>query len=42
MIFENCDRIVFEVDSVTNMGSAQPIGERLLLLTGSTVYNMNK
>lgn len=27
MSFENCDRIVFEVDLVTNMGSAQLIVE---------------
>ncbi len=29
MIFENLDRIVFAGDSVTDMGSAQPIGEGL-------------
>lgn len=29
MIFENNDRIVFAGDSVTDMGSAQPIGEGL-------------
>lgn len=29
MIFENMDRIVFAGDSVTDMGSAQPIGEGL-------------
>mgnify|MGYP000521944632 FL=1 len=29
MIFENGDRIVFAGDSVTDMGSAQPIGEGL-------------
>ena len=27
MSFENCDRIVFEVDLVTNMGSSQLIVE---------------
>ena len=29
MIFENGDRIVFAGDSVTDMGSAQPVGEGL-------------
>ena len=29
MIFENLDRIVFAGDSVTDMGSAQPVGEGL-------------
>lgn len=29
MIFENYDRIVFAGDSVTDMGSAQPVGEGL-------------
>lgn len=29
MIFENMDRIVFAGDSVTDMGSAQPVGEGL-------------
>ena len=29
MIFENKDRIVFAGDSVTDMGSEQPIGEGL-------------
>lgn len=29
MIFENSDRIVFAGDSVTDMGSAQPVGEGL-------------
>lgn len=29
MIFENFDRIVFAGDSVTDMGSAQPVGEGL-------------
>lgn len=29
MIFENMDRIVFAGDSVTDMGSANPIGEGL-------------
>lgn len=27
MIFENMDRIVFAGDSVTDMGSVQPVGE---------------
>ena len=27
MIFENMDRIIFAGDSVTDMGSAQPVGE---------------
>ena len=30
MIFENYDRIVFAGDSVTDMGSLQPVGEGLL------------
>ena len=29
MIFEPMDRIVFAGDSVTDMGSAQPVGEGL-------------
>ena len=29
MIFENMDRIIFAGDSVTDMGSAQPVGEGL-------------
>ena len=29
MIFDNYDRIVFAGDSVTDMGSAQPVGEGL-------------
>lgn len=29
MIFENMDRIVFAGDSVTDMGSDQPVGEGL-------------
>lgn len=29
MIFDNMDRIVFAGDSVTDMGSAQPVGEGL-------------
>lgn len=29
MIFENMDRVVFAGDSVTDMGSAQPVGEGL-------------
>ena len=29
MIFENYDRIVFAGDSVTDMGSEQPVGEGL-------------
>ena len=29
MLFENMDRIVFAGDSVTDMGSAQPVGEGL-------------
>ena len=29
MIFEHCDRIVFAGDSVTDMGSQQPVGEGL-------------
>lgn len=29
MIFENYDRIVFAGDSVTDMGSMQPVGEGL-------------
>ena len=29
MIFENYDRIVFAGDSVTDMGSVQPVGEGL-------------
>lgn len=29
MLFENYDRIVFAGDSVTDMGSAQPVGEGL-------------
>ena len=29
MIFENMDRIVFAGDSVTDMGSVQPVGEGL-------------
>ena len=29
MIFENYDRIVFAGDSVTDMGSAKPVGEGL-------------
>ena len=29
MLFENMDRIVFVGDSVTDMGSAQPVGEGL-------------
>ena len=29
MIFQNLDRIVFAGDSVTDMGSAQPVGEGL-------------
>ena len=29
MIFENYDRIIFAGDSVTDMGSAQPVGEGL-------------
>lgn len=29
MIFKNYDRIVFAGDSVTDMGSAQPVGEGL-------------
>ena len=29
MIFENYDRIVFAGDSVTDMGSLQPVGEGL-------------
>ena len=34
MIFENYDRIVFAGDSVTDMGSAQPVGEGLFDNTG--------
>lgn len=34
MIFENMDRIVFAGDSVTDMGSAQPVGEGLFDNTG--------
>ena len=29
MVFENMDRIIFAGDSVTDMGSAQPVGEGL-------------
>ena len=29
MIFQDYDRIVFAGDSVTDMGSAQPVGEGL-------------
>ena len=29
MIFQNGDRIIFTGDSVTDMGSAQPLGEGL-------------
>ena len=29
MIFENMDRIIFAGDSVTDMGSEQPVGEGL-------------
>ena len=29
MLFEDMDRIVFAGDSVTDMGSAQPVGEGL-------------
>ena len=34
MIFSDCDRIVFAGDSVTDMGSAQPVGEGLFDNTG--------
>lgn len=34
MLFENMDRIVFSGDSVTDMGSAQPIGEGPFLTIG--------
>lgn len=44
MIFENLDRIVFAGDSVTDMGSAQPVGEGLHEAVGrsyvSVVENM--
>ncbi len=35
MLFENLDRIVFAGDSVTDMGSAQPVGEGLFESLGS-------
>ena len=38
MIFEPMDRIVFAGDSVTDMGSAQPVGEGLFDNVGPVSY----
>lgn len=40
MIFDNLDRIVFAGDSVTDMGSAQPIGEGLFENVGQGYVRM--
>lgn len=40
MLFENMDRIVFAGDSVTDMGSAQPVGEGLFDNVGHSYVRM--